>query len=138
MPVPPLVEVTGALVFTNVPGALVFTAIESVQPEPVAIVPALMLTDPEPATAVAVPPHVFASPFGVATTSPAGSVSVNATPVAPTVLAVGFVIVNVNVEVPFCGTVPGVNDAAIDGGATTTCGLVVSEPVPPTKSVLPA
>ena len=37
-----------------------------------AILPPVSVTLPEPATAVAVPPHVFVNPFGVATTRPAG------------------------------------------------------------------
>jgi hypothetical protein len=41
----------------------------------------LRLTEPDPAVAVAVPPHVLERPLGVATTNPAGSVSVKVTPV---------------------------------------------------------
>src|SRR5438874_2050775 len=77
----------------------------------------LMLVDP--ATAVAVPLQVFDNPFGVATTSPVGKVSVNATPVSATVLAAGFVIVKVSVVVPFSGMLVGLNALAITGGATT-------------------
>jgi len=52
-----------------------------------------------PAAAAVVPPQVLVSPFGVATASPEGSVSVNATLVSP--LASGFVMVNVRVvELP--------------------------------------
>lgn len=51
--------------------------------------PADRLTLDEPATAVAVPPHVLVR-FGVeATTSPAGRLSVNATPVR-VMLVFGF------------------------------------------------
>ena len=77
----------------------------------------VMLLDP--ATAVAVPPQVFDSPFGVETTRPAGSVSVKATPVSATVFADGLVMVKVSVDVPFTAIVVGLNALAIDGGATT-------------------
>src|SRR5262249_7860952 len=111
---------------------------DRVQCELVAIDPPVRLTVLEPATPVAVPPHVFSSPFGVDTTRPAGSGSVNATPAAATVLAVGFVTVNFSVDVALTGTVPGVTAAAISGGATTTCGFPVSDPGLPAKSVSPA
>ena len=39
------------------------------------------LTCVEPVAAAAVPPQVLVNPFGVATTSPAGKLSVNPTPV---------------------------------------------------------
>ena len=73
---------------------------------------------PAPATAVTVPPHVPASPFGVATTRPAGSVSVKPTPVSA-VPAFGLVSVNVSAVVPFCRTLSGAKALAIAGGATT-------------------
>ena len=43
-------------------------------------VPPERLMLPEPATAVAVPPHVLFKALGVATTRPAGRLSVNAIP----------------------------------------------------------
>src|SRR5258708_19998799 len=81
----------------------------------------------EPATAVAVPPQVFESALGVATTSPVGRVSVKATPVSATVLAAGLVMVKVREVVPFSGMVAAPNALAIDGGATT---MTLAEPVP--------
>lgn len=98
-----------------------------------AIVPPVRLIVPDPAVAVGVPPHVLLKPFGVAMTNPLGRLSVNATPCSATVLAAGLVIVKVSVEVPFTGIPLGLNALAIDGGATTTCGLPVSEPVLPLK-----
>ena len=66
------------------------------------------------------PPQVLFRPFGVATTSPAGRLSVKATPASATVFAAGFVIVMVSVLTPFSGMPDGLNFLAIDGGATTT------------------
>jgi hypothetical protein len=82
---------------------------------PAATVPPLREILPEPATAVTVPPHVFASPFGEATTIPVGSVSVTATPVCATVLAAGFVIVKVKALLAFRPIVAGLNALAIEG-----------------------
>ena len=88
-------------------------------------------TLPDPATAVAVPPQVLASPFGVATTIPAGSESVNATPVSPTVFAVGFVIVNVSEVDAFNAMLAAPNAFAIEGGAITATLADAVPPVPP-------
>jgi hypothetical protein len=57
-------------------------------------------TEEPPAVAVVVPPQVLVSPFGVATASPAGRLSVNARLVSALV-AFGFVMVKVRVvELP--------------------------------------
>ena len=74
-----------------------------------------------------VPPHVFASPFGVATTRPAGSGSVKATPLSA-VAALGLVSVNVSVVVPFTAMLAAPNALAIVGGPTT---VRLAEAVPP-------
>src|SRR5207237_772274 len=63
----------------------------------------LMLFDP--ATAEIVPPQEPLNPFGVATASPDGRVSLKPTPVNPD--AVEFVRLNVRLVVPFSGTVGG-------------------------------
>jgi hypothetical protein len=90
-----------------------------------------------PAVAVAVPPHAFESPLGVETTRPVGSVSVNATPSSPTVLAGAFVIVNVSVVVPFRGMPVGLNALAMLGGATTKMeAVLLVVPVPPSVEVM--
>src|SRR6476661_4650643 len=44
--------------------------------------PPVRLIEPDPAAAVAVPPQLLVRPFGVATTKPAGSVSLKAIPVS--------------------------------------------------------
>src|SRR6266567_888458 len=96
LPVPPLVELTLPVVLTKLPEAVPVTFTVTVQLLLAAMVPPVSETLPEPATAVAAPPQVLVSPLGVATTRPAGSVSVNATPVSATALAAGFVSVNVS------------------------------------------
>ena len=92
-----------------------------------------MLVDP--ATAVAVPPQALVRPLGVDTTSPAGSVSVNATPVSATVFAAGLVTLKVSVVVPLSGIVVGLNALAIEGGATTLRLAEAVPPVPPSVEV---
>jgi hypothetical protein len=77
-----------------------------------------------------VPPQLLAK-FGVAaTTNPAGSVSVNATPVRP--LAVfGFWTVTVSDVVPFIGILGAPKALLMLGGTTTGKPAVV---VPPLKA----
>lgn len=101
----------------------------------VAMAPPVSERLPEPATAVAVPPQEFATPFGVATTMPEGSVSVTATPVSDCVLAAGLVNVSVKEVVPSSATFAEPNDTAIDGGASTTTLAEVEEPLPPSFEV---
>jgi hypothetical protein len=85
-PVPPSVEDTLPVVLFFVPAVVPVTFTLNVQVPPAAIVPPERLIVPEPATAVTVPlPQAPVRPFGVETTRPAGKVSLNATPVAPTV-----------------------------------------------------
>lgn len=72
-----------------------------------------------PGEAVIVPePHVPERPFGLATTKPAGSVSVNEMPVwfAP----LGIAMLNVKAVDPPAGIGELVKDLVICGGATTT------------------
>ncbi len=90
---------------------------------------------PEPATAVAVPPQVLVRPLGVATTRPAGRVSVKATPVSAAVLAAGLVMVKVSEVVPFSGTAGAPKALAIDGGASTLMLVEAVPPVPPSVEV---
>ncbi len=128
-PVPPSVEVTRTLLFfTPAVVPVIFT--ETVQLALAARVPALRLACPEPATAVAVPPQVLVNPFGVATTNPAGRLSVNASPVRAT-LAFGFAMVNVNDVVPFRGIDATPNALVIDGAEATVTLAVAVFPVPP-------
>lgn len=99
LPVPPLVETT-VTEFVLSPVVVPVTLTVRVQDAPAATVTPLRLTVEDAATAVAVPPQVFDKPFGVATTKPAGSVSVKFTPVRE-VAVLGLLMENVNaVEVP--------------------------------------
>ena len=82
LPAPPFVDVTEAESL-NTPVVVAVTLTTTMQLAPPARVPPVKAIDDDPAVAVAVPPHVEVSPFGVATTSPAGSVSLNASPVNP-------------------------------------------------------
>jgi hypothetical protein len=135
LPVPPFVEETVPVVFTKLPDAVPVTFTVNVQVLLAAIVPPVNEMLPEPATAVATPPQVLVSPFGVATTIPAGSVSVNATPVSVTAFAAGFVIVNVSDVVPFSGRLDAPKAFAIDGGTTTLMLADAVPPVPPSVEV---
>src|SRR5260221_397163 len=130
LPVPPLVELTLPVVLTKFPEAVPVTFTVNVQLLLTAIVPPASDTLPDPATAVATPPHVLVNPFGVATTSPAGNVSVNATPFSEVVLAAGLVMVKVNDVVPFSGTLAAPNTLMISGGATTVMLAFEVFPVP--------
>ena len=110
-----------------------FTVI--VQELPAAIVPPVSETLPEPAMAVAVPPQVLVSPFGVATSKLDGKVSVKATPTSATVFAAGFVIVSVSVEGAVGKITVGLNALAITGGVTTVSEAEAVPPVPPSVEV---
>jgi hypothetical protein len=95
----------------------------------------LTLLDPE--TAVMLPaPHDPVKPFGVATTRPVGNVSVKATPVSATVLALA--IVKLRLVLPFDTMREAPNDFPIDGGATTATLAVAVPPVPPSVDVIAA
>ena len=89
------------------------------------------LTVPLAAVAVIVPPpHEPENPLGVATTKPAGNVSVNATPVRE-VLALEFVIVKLREVDAFRAIVPAPNVLVIEGGERTVKVAVEVFPVPP-------
>ena len=129
-PVPPLVEVTAAVVLFLAPEVVPFTFTEKVQEALAASVAPDRLTELEPATAVMVPPpQVPLRPFGVLTSKPAGSVSVKATPVSETVLAAGLVMVKLRLVVPFTGMEAAPNDLLMLGGATTD-SVCCTEAVP--------
>src|SRR5260370_8462635 len=118
LPVPPFVEETLPVVLMKFPDAVPVMFTVTVQVLLAATVPPVNEMLPEPATAVAVPPQRLVSPLGVATTSPAGNVSVKATPVSATALAGGLVMVNVSEVVPFSGIAAPPNAFAIEAGAT--------------------
>src|SRR5262249_34224953 len=116
LPVPPLVEVTAEVVLVLSPAVGAGTLGEDAQLVLAARVAPERLTLPLPAVAVMVPPpHEPVRPLGVATESPAGNVSVNATPVSAAE-ALGLLIVKVSADVPPTGTDEGVKPLAIAGG----------------------
>jgi len=106
------------------------TFTETVQLALAARVPAERLMLPDPATAVAVPPQVLFKPLGVATTNPAGRLSVKAMPVRAR-LVLGFWIVNVSEVVPFNGMLAAPNTLVIEGGVATVKLADAVLPVPP-------
>jgi hypothetical protein len=118
LPVPPLVEVTWTLLFFT-PAVVPWTFTETVQLAPGASDAPLKLTEEEPAVAVAVPLQVVFRLFGVATTSPAGRVSVK-----EIAFSVWFWLllemVKVRLVVPFSGIVAAPNAFAIVGGLITS------------------
>src|SRR5260370_42439979 len=119
LPVPPSVEVTCTLLFFT-PAVVLVTFTATVHEALNASVPPDRLTVPDPATAVAAPPQVLVSPFGVATTKPAGRLSVKATPVTGMALIAGLVMVKVSEVEPFNGMLAAPKALAIVGGVTTT------------------
>ena len=130
LPVPPFVELTVTLLFLT-PAVVPCTLTETVQLAPAASVAALKLTEEDPATAVAVPLQVVLMPLGVATTRPAGRLSVNAMPFN-TEFTLLLVMVKVRLVVPFNGTVAAPNALVIEGGSMTVSVAeeVESAPVP--------
>ena len=82
--------------------------------------------EPEPGTAVSVPPHVLLKPLGVATTNPAGNVSLTLR--ASKKSAFGLLIVRVNDVIPPIGIRRSPNAFVMFGGATTK---VLAEACPP-------
>src|SRR6266849_1444009 len=131
LPVPPSVDVTCTLLFFA-PAAVPVTFTLKVHDALVAKVAPDRVTLPEPAVAVIVPPpQLPARPFGAATTRPAGSVSVNATPVRGMVLAGGLAMVKLKLVEPFSGIVTAPNALTIVGGVATARFAVAVLPVPP-------
>jgi hypothetical protein len=129
LPVPPSVEVTCTELFFT-PAVVTWTFNDTVQEPLAATEPPERLAEPAPATAVAVPPQLLLRLFGVATTIPAGKLSVKATPVSA-IPVFGLVMVRVSEVVPFNGIVAAPKALAIDGGLATVRFAVAVFPVPP-------
>src|SRR6201999_685962 len=111
------------------PAVVPCTLTETVQEPLEGSVPAERLTLPDPAVAVAVPPQVLLIPLGVATTNPAGKLSVNASPVSAR-LVFGFVMLKVSEVVPFNGMLAAPNALVMLGGVATVKFAVAVLPVP--------
>jgi hypothetical protein len=130
-PVPPSVEVMAPVVLFCCPADVPVTFTVNVQELLVAIVPPDKLIVFVPAAAVMVPaPQEPVNPFGVEMTSPAGSVSLKATPVSDT-LVFGLLMVNVSEVVPFSGIAAAPNALVIVGGLATVRLAEAVFPVPP-------
>jgi hypothetical protein len=117
LPVPPSFEVTAPLVLFLVPAVVPVTLRLKVHEALDPSVAPLKLMLPDPAAAVMVPPpQLPTSPLGVDTTSPAGSESVNPTPVNVELL--GLSMVKLSEVDPFVGMLPAPNDFEIVGADT--------------------
>lgn len=132
LPVPPLVDVTAAVVLVYCPEVVPVTVTLNVQWSLAAMLAPARMTVAG-ARVVNAPPHTVE--VELATVRPAGRMSVNATPVNAVVLSVGLMMVNVSVVVAFRAMVDGVNTLAIEGGAMTLMLAEAVPPVPPSLEV---
>lgn len=126
LPIPPFEEVTFPVRLFLIPAVVPVAVTSKVQLLVSAIVPALrdiVSAAGELSVVVNMPPHWVEDEFE--TSKPGGNVSVNATSISPTPVF-GFVMVKLNVVVPFNGIVAAPNDLLIEGGART---VTVLEPV---------
>jgi hypothetical protein len=127
-------DATVEVVLTLVPAVVPSTFSDTVQDPLAATEPPESVKLPLPATAVLVPPQVELKAFGVATTTPDGNVSVNATPVRPNP-ALGLLMVKESADVPPTTMVDGVKDLLSVGAVaafTERVALAVL-PVPPSE-----
>src|SRR5215831_4831467 len=133
LPVPPSVEVTCTLLVFP-PAVVPCTSTETAHEAVAARVPPDRLTELAPPTAVAVPPQVLLR-FGVAaTTSPAGRLSVKATPLKA-IVVLGLLMLNVSEVVPFNGICDTPKALVIVGGLATVRLALAVLPVPPLVEV---
>src|SRR5207302_1002246 len=125
-PAPDSVEPIGPVVLFLTPAVAPVTVTLIVQLPLAASVPPVNVSVLPPAI-TRLPPHGVVVPLGAV--NPAGSVSVNATPVSPTVF--GFVSRKLMLTVPPNATVAAPNDLTIVGGATTVTVAVFDVPPAP-------
>src|SRR5262249_54141558 len=128
-PGPVSLELTGPLVLFFTPAVVPCTSTESVHEALPERVPADRPTEPEPPTALGVPPHVLLTLGVDATTSPDGRLSVNASPVSEVPL--GLLMVKVKEVLPFSGILAAPNALEMVGGASTVRFAEALLPVPP-------
>ncbi len=138
LPAPLSVELTGPVLFSWLPAATPTTLTWKLHDSCASSVPPERLIVLPPAVAVIVPPQFPpARPFGVATASPAGRVSVKAIPVSATGLSnagttaeaaktLGLVIVKVSDVIPPIGIEVAPKAAVMVGGAIPTLRLAVA------------
>ena len=122
-PVPPSVEVTALVVLFLLPAVVPVTSAEKVHDDPAAgdavRVPPERVMLPLPATAVIVPLPQEPVTLGVAATAtPAGRVSVKATPLRA-LAVLGLVMVKLSVLLAFSAMLVGLKALLMVGGATT-------------------
>lgn len=129
LPVPAFVELTVPVVFTSAPPPVPVTFTANTQLLFAGIVPPVSEIVCEPAAAVITPaPQAPDSPFGVATTSPVGKLSVIATP-ASAVVVLGLLIVNVSEVLPPTEML-GAPNALLTAGGERTVNVAVLLPAP--------
>src|SRR5579871_617483 len=128
LPVPPFLDDTLTLLVST-PAVVPVTFTFTVHEVPGAKDTPERVTELLPATADGLVEHVELRLFGVATTKPAGKLSVKAMPFR-VLTEFGLVIVNVNPEVPFKGMLVGLNAFVIEGGLMTVSIAVEVFPVP--------
>lgn len=134
-PVPPSSDVTFPVVLFFAPAVVPVTFTENVHELLAAMVPPLRLMALLPAAALIVPlPHEPARPFGVATTRPAGRVSLKPTPVSA-VATLGSVMVKLRLVVPFSGMLAAPKALTMVGGPTTVSDAFDVLPVPASVEV---
>jgi hypothetical protein len=122
LPLPPSVEVTALVVLFSVPVAMAETFTAKVHAALAARVAPVRVTLPDPAVAAIVPPPQLPErPLGVATTRPAGSVSVNPIPLRE-LAVLGLDRAKVSEVVPFNATLAAPKVFEIVGGWVTGGG----------------
>ena len=139
LPVPPSVEVTCTELFFN-PAVVPVTSTEKLHVDPAVgdavNVPPDRLMLPLAAVAVIVPlPHDPVTFGGVATTTPDGKLSVNATPLSATPVF-GLVMLKLNVLLAFNGMLVGLNDLIMLGGLATVRVADAAAPLPPSVELI--
>src|SRR5579864_5542299 len=117
-PAPLSFDEIGPVVLFCTPAAMPFTFKLIVHDALAARLAPVRLMEPEPAAAVTVPLQVVVSPFGVATTNPAGSVSLNATPVRASD-AFGLLMVKLIEVEAFSRMLAAPNAVVMVGGVAT-------------------
>ncbi len=128
-PLPPASELIELVVVTFVPAVVPVTLTETMHEAPAASDAPDRAMDDEPTMAPIVPPgHELLAAAGDATTTPAGSASMNEMPVS-VALAFGLLMTNDNDVDPPSGTEEVPNDASSFGGATIVIDAVAEAPV---------
>ena len=134
--VPPFVDETLPVMLVSGPDAVPVTFTVIVHEPLTGIVPLASTTEAVPAVAVVVPPQVLTNPLGVATSKPAGKISVIAAPVKST--ALGFLSVRVREVTPPTGSTGTPNALLTVGGTATKVVAVAGVPVSVTPAVFDA